>query len=143
MPDVVSKVMKINIRARSRDRIETLLKDVLGGTAGWDRGAKTIGDFEGAFFDVGGVTFDVMVPNDPDGALAKVIDKHGEGIDSICFSVHDMDYTQAELAKHGVEFSHRREFHGNQVAFVSRKAACGMSLEFIQRAATEGSTSGS
>jgi methylmalonyl-CoA/ethylmalonyl-CoA epimerase len=141
MPDVVSRVMKINIRARSKDRIETLLKDVLGGTAGWDRGANTIGDFEGAFFNVGGVVFDVMVPNDPDGALAKVIDKHGEGIDSICFSVDDMDYTQAELAKHGVEFSYRREFGGNQVAFVSRKDACGMSLEFIQGAATEAVTS--
>jgi methylmalonyl-CoA/ethylmalonyl-CoA epimerase len=141
MPDVISKVMKINIRARSRERIETLLTDVLGGTAGWDRGAKTIGDFEGAFFDVGGITFDVMVPNDPDGALAKTIEKHGEGIDSICFSVDDMDHTQAELARHGVEFSHRRDFNGAQVAFVSRKDACGMSLEFIQGAAAEGSTS--
>ena len=141
MPDVVSKVMKINLRARSKDRIETLLKDVLGGTAGWDRGANTIGDFEGAFFDVGGVTFDVMVPNDPDSALARVIEKHGEGIDSICFSVDDMDYTQAAFAKHGVEFSQRREFRGVQVAFVSRKDACGMSLEFIQGAATKGSTS--
>jgi methylmalonyl-CoA/ethylmalonyl-CoA epimerase len=140
MPDVISKLMKINIRARSRERIETLLRDVLGGTAGWNRGANTIGDFEGAFFNVGGVTFDVMVPNDPDGALAKVMDKHGEGIDSICFSVDDMDYTQAELAKHGVEFSHRQEFRGNQVAFVSRKDACGISLEFIQGAATEGAT---
>jgi len=141
MPDVISKLMKINIRARSKDSIETLLKDVLGGTAGWDRGANTIGDFEGAFFDVGGVTFDVMVPNDPDGALAKVIEKHGEGIDSICFSVDDMDHTQAEFAKHGVEFSHRRDFNGVRVAFVSRKDACGISLEFIQGPATEGSTS--
>jgi len=137
MPDVVSKLMKINLRARSKDRIETLLKDVLGGTPGWDRGANTIGDFEGAFFDVGGVTFDVMVPKDPNAPLARVIDKHGEGIDSICFAVDDMSYTEAALARHGVEFSHRLEFHGSQVAFVSRKDACGISLEFIQRAASE------
>jgi hypothetical protein len=133
--------MKINIRARSRDRIEHLLRDVLGGAAGQDRGANTIGDFEGAFFHVGGVTFDVMVPNGPDSPLARVIDRHGEGIDSICFSVDDMDYTQAALAKRGVEFSHRREFRGQQVAFVSRKDACGMSLEFIQGAATAGPAS--
>ena len=75
MPDVVSKVMKINLRARSR-----------------------------------------------------------EGIDSICFSVDDMDHTQAELATHGIEFSSLEEFRGNQVAFVSRKDACGISREFIQPA---------
>jgi len=141
MPDVISKMMKINIRARSRGPIERLLTDVLGGTPGWDRGAKTIGEFDGAFFNVGGVTFDVMVPNDSDSSLARVIDQHGEGIDSICFYVDDMDYTQAELAKQGVEFSHRRDFDGARVAFVGRKDACGISLEFIQRAVTEGATS--
>ncbi len=134
MPDVVSKLMKINLRVRSRDRIEHLLVDVLGATAGPDRGANTRGDFDGAFFDVGGVTFDVMVPNGPDSSLARVIERHGEGIDSICFSVDDMDHTQAELAKRGVEFSSLEEFRGNQVAFVSRKDACGISLEFIQPA---------
>ncbi len=86
MPDVISKVMKINIRARSKDRITTLLKDILGGEPGPDRGTNTIGDFEGAYINLGGVAFDVMVPTDPEGGLAKVIDKHGEGIDSICFA---------------------------------------------------------
>lgn len=132
MPDVVSRLMKINLRASSRDRIEQLLVDVLGATAGPDRGANTRGDFDGALFDVGGVTFDVMIPNGTDSALARVIERHGEGIDSICFSVEDMGHTQAELAKRGVEFSSLEEFRGHQVAFVSRKDACGISLEFIQ-----------
>ena len=137
MPDVVSKVMKINLRASSRESIEHLMVDVLGAAPGPDRGANTRGDFDGAFFDVGGVTFDVMVPNGPDSSLARVIEKHGEGIDSICFSVDDMNHTQAELAKHGIEFSSLEEFRGHQVAFVSRKDACGISLEFIQRPPAE------
>ena len=137
MPDVVSRLMKINLRARSRDRIEHLLVEVLGATAGPDRGANTRGDFDGAFFDVGGVTFDVMVPSGPDSALARVIERHGEGIDSICFSVDDMDHTQAELSQRGIEFSSLEEFRGHQVAFVSRKDACGISLEFIQEPARD------
>ena len=44
----------------------------------------------------------------------------------------DMDNTQAELAKHGIEFSSLEEFRGNRVVFVGRKDACGISLEFIQ-----------
>jgi hypothetical protein len=78
-----------------------------------------------------------MVPNDPDGALAKVIDKHGEGIDSICFAVDDMDYTEGELNKHGIEFARRQAFHGTEIAFVRARDACGISLEFIQGAATD------
>lgn len=132
MPDVISKVMKINIRAGSKERIHTLLEDILGGERGHVRGSDTIGDFDGGYVNVGGVVFDVMVPNDPDGALAKVIDKHGEGVDSICFAVDDMDYTEAELARHGIEFARRHTFHGNEVAFVRPKDACGISLEFIQ-----------
>ena len=31
MSDAISRVMKINIRARSKDRINTLLRDILGG----------------------------------------------------------------------------------------------------------------
>ena len=104
------------------------------GEQGPDRGANTIGDFDGAEIKHGGVTFDIVVPNDDGGTLSKVIEKHGEGIDSICFAVDDMDYTQAALAKHGIEFANRLTFHGNEVAFVRPKDACSISLEFIQRA---------
>ena len=137
MPKTISRVMKINIRARSKDRIHTLLKDILGGESGPDRGADTIGDFEGAFIDVGGVTFDVMVPTDPEGGLAKVIDRHGEGIDSICFAVEDMDYTRSVFQEHGIDFARDQEFHGNRVAFVHPRDASGISLEFIQPATGE------
>jgi hypothetical protein len=75
-----------------------------------------------------------VVSNCPDSSLARVIERRGQGIDSICFSVVDMDYTRAEPAKRGIEFSSREEFRGNQVGFVSRKDACGVSLEFIQPA---------
>jgi len=131
MPDVVSRLMKINLRVRDRERIGQVLA-ALGAAAGTDRGSTTRGDFDAALFDVAGVTFDVMIPNGPDSSLERVIEKHGEGIDSICFAVDDMDHTQAELAKQGLAFSSLEEFHGHKVAFVGRKDACGISLEFIQ-----------
>ncbi|MDP6471538.1 MAG: hypothetical protein QGI81_11155 [Pseudomonadales bacterium] len=53
MLDAISGVMKINIRVRSKDRINTLLRDILGGEPGPDRGTNTIGDFEGALVNVG------------------------------------------------------------------------------------------
>ena len=140
MPEAISRVMKINIRARSKARINTLLRDILGGEPGPDRGTNTIGDFEGAYVNLGGVVFDLMVPTDPDGGLAKVIEKHGEGIDSICFAVEDMDYTKEVFREKGIEFARDQEFNGNRVSFVHPRDASGISLEFIQGPGTEESS---
>jgi len=86
--------------------------------------------------------FDVMVPTDPDGGLANVIEKHGEGIDSICFAVEDMDYTKEVFREKGIEFARDQEFNGNRVAFVRPRDASGISLEFIQGAATQETNDG-
>ncbi|MCZ6664903.1 MAG: VOC family protein [Gammaproteobacteria bacterium] len=132
MTAIVSRLLKINVRARSRENIRALLCDVLGALPMHDRGADTIGEFEGSVVELGGVMFDIVVPTDADSALAKVIDKHGEGIDSICFAVDDMDYTRDQLNERGVEFARFTEFHGSKVAFVHPRDACGIGLEFIQ-----------
>lgn len=132
MTDPVSRLLKINVRARSKERINTLLRDVLGGRHLHDRGSDTIGDFDGNVVELGGVMIDIVVPNDPDGDLAKLIDKRGEGIDSICFAVDDLDVTRARLSDHGIEFARVTEFHDNKVAFVHPRDACGIGLEFIE-----------
>lgn len=138
MADTISKLLKINIRARSLENARALLCDVLGGEVAHDRGDDTIGDFTGTTVELGGVLFDIVVPASDDAPLAKVIDKYGEGIDSICFSVDDMGDTQAQLKSKGMEFASLREFHGNKVAFVHPRDANGVGLEFIQAAVAEG-----
>lgn len=137
MSEPVSKLLKINLRAKSKASISTLLCDVLGGTLVSDRGSDTIGEFEGATFNVGGVLLDVIVPTTPDASLAKVIDKHGEGIDSICYAVDDIEATRRRFQNHGIEFSRLTEFHGNKVAFVHPRDANGVGLEFIQGPITD------
>ena len=132
MTEVVSRLLKINLRMRSKENVHRLLCDVLGGSPGHDRGADTIGEFEGSTIELAGVTFDVVVPSSPEAPLSKVIDKRGEGIDSICYAVEDMAHTQDKLREHGIEFSRLMEFHGNKVAFVHPRDACGIALEFIQ-----------
>ncbi len=136
MTDVVSGLMKVNVRARSKERVRELFCELLGGELVSDRGSNTIGDFEGAMVRVGGVLIDMMVPTDPKGGLARVIDRHGEGIDSLCFAVDDLEVTRAAFAKRGIGFAREAELGGNKVAFVHPRDACGVSLEFIQAPAT-------
>ena len=106
---------------------------MLGGELLHDRGGNTIGDFDGTMVRVGDVTIDLLVPNDPNGRLARVIDKHGEGIDSICFSVESMDATRDALRAKGVEFASESEFGGSRVAFVHPRQTGGVAIEFIER----------
>lgn len=132
MTDVVSNLLKINIRAKSMKDAKALFCGILGAELAHDRGDDTIGEFEGCTVRLGGILFDIVVPSTPDAPLAKVIDKYGEGIDSICFAVEDMDETQARLKSNGIEFSRYTEFHGNKVAFVHPRDANGVAMEFIQ-----------
>ena len=133
MPKTVSTLLKINVRARSMEKARALFCDVLGGELLHDRGGNTIGDFDGTMVRVGDVTIDLLVPNDPNGRLARVIDKHGEGIDSICFSVESMDATRDALRAKGVEFASESEFGGSRVAFVHPRQTGGVAIEFIER----------
>ncbi len=132
MTDVVSGLMKVNVRARSKERVRELFCELLGGELVSDRGSNTIGEFEGAMVRVGDVLIDMMVPTDPEGGLARVIDRRGEGIDSLCFAVDDLEVTRAAFAKRGIKFAREAELGGNKVAFVLPRDACGDSLEYIQ-----------
>jgi hypothetical protein len=104
MTDVVSQLLKINLRARSKESISRLLSDVLEGEMVHDRGTDTIGEFEGTTFMVAGVMFDVVIPTHDDAPLAKVIDKHGEGIDSSIGILTGMFGQQVEYRNGSVAF---------------------------------------
>ncbi len=75
---------------------------------------------------------DFVSPNDPDGALAKNIEKRGQGIDSIAFGAENLDDTAAALKELGIEFVNRTEYHGTRIGFIHPRVAFGMSIELIE-----------
>ena len=130
------KLMKVNLRVNDMEQARKTLNSVLGATVISDRGSDTIGDFDGAMFQVGDLILDVMAPNDPNGNLAKNIERRGEGIDSLCFDVDSVDRVQTELRSKGVELINVREFHGHKIGFVHPRDCCGVLIEFIEKAKT-------
>jgi methylmalonyl-CoA/ethylmalonyl-CoA epimerase len=132
MTDVVKKLMKVNVRARSRERAHELFCELLGGELVNDRGANTIGDFEASVARVGDVLIDMIVPTDPEGQLAGVIERRGEGIDSLCFEVEDINVTREAFAQKGIDFARETSFGDMKMAFVHPRDACGVALEFIE-----------
>lgn len=132
MSESIGKLMKVNVRASSMDRAKAVFVDLLGGEVVSERGADTVGDFDGAMVRVGDLVIDMLVPNQPDGAMAKTVEKRGEGLDSLCFQVESLDRVRERLAAQGVELAHEQAFHGHRLGFVRPRDACGVLLEFVE-----------
>ena len=130
----IIELAKINLRVLDLDGTIERFSDLLGAEPGRNRGSDTIGAFNGATVRLGGAMLDVVSPNDPDGELAKNIERRGEGIDSIAYVVENLDDTAAHLAARGVELINRHEYHGAKVAFIHPKINSGVMIELIERA---------
>ena len=125
---------KINLRVLDLHGTIERFGDLLGAEPLRDRGSDTIGAFDGATMRLGDVVLDVVAPNDPDGALAKNIERRGEGLDSIAYLVENLDDTAAHLAERDVSLINRTEYHGTRIGFVHPKQASGVLIELIERA---------
>ena len=124
---------KINLRVLDLHGTIERFGDLLGAEPLRDRGSDTIGAFDGATMRLGDVVLDVVAPNDPDGALAKNIERRGEGLDSIAYLVENLDDTAAHLAERDVSLINRTEYHGTRIGFVHPKQASGVLIELIER----------
>jgi methylmalonyl-CoA/ethylmalonyl-CoA epimerase len=86
-----------------------------------------------AFFDVGGVHLELLEPTAPESAIAKFIEKNGEGIQHVAFETDDIE-GQLKLAKdNGVRLINETPVPGaggKQVAFLHPKSMKGVLAEF-------------
>lgn len=123
---------KVNVRVSKLSDALQFFEQALGGERLHDRGSDTIGEFDGATMRVGDVVLDFVAPNTSDGALAKSIEKRGQGIDSLAFRVENLDDTAAALRELGIELVNRTEYHGTRIGFIHPRAAFGMLIELIE-----------
>ncbi|MDE0063286.1 MAG: VOC family protein [Gammaproteobacteria bacterium] len=128
---MINRLMKINLRVRSMERAKRLMTELLGGEVVYDRGSDTLGDYESCTFKVADVTFDVLTPASGESDLAKAIEKYGEGIDSICLAVDDVDALKGRLNSKDVRFTYEAEYQGHNIAFVHPRDVCGVRIEFM------------
>jgi methylmalonyl-CoA/ethylmalonyl-CoA epimerase len=89
-----------------------------------------------AFLPVGGMNIELLESTDPEGAVAKFIEKKGEGIQHIAFLVDDMESAMAALKEKGVEFIDpipRTGAHGSKIAFLHPRASHGVLMELVEK----------
>jgi len=85
-----------------------------------------------AFLPTGDSEVELLESTSPDGAIAKFIEKNGEGIQHIAFRVENLEQRLAELKEKGVRLidqKPRRGAGGANIAFLHPKSTFGVLIE--------------
>lgn len=88
-----------------------------------------------AFLPVGESEIELLESTSPDGAIAKFIEKRGEGIHHIAFEVDDLGEKLKELEKAGVRLIDKKPRYGAggaQIAFLHPKSTNGILIELCE-----------
>ena len=88
-----------------------------------------------AFFKVGQTKIELLEATDPESAIAKFIDKKGEGIQHVAFAVEGLQDNLDELAAKGVRLidaQPRKGAEGLNIAFVHPKSTFGVLTELCE-----------
>jgi len=94
------------------------------------------GNNRGAFVKVGQVEFEFLENKDPQSAIARHIEKRGEGIQHIAFEVDRIEEAVEGLKKKGIPFideKPRPGARGSRIVFMHPKSTYGILMELVQR----------
>jgi len=89
-----------------------------------------------AFIPITDSEVELLESIEPDGPVAKYIEKRGEGIQHIAFRVDDIKQSLAELKEKGVRLIDQTPRHGAggaKIAFIHPKETNGVLVEICER----------
>ncbi len=88
-----------------------------------------------AIYRVGeGIEIDLLEPTGPDSAVARFLERRGEGLHHICFEVDDVNAELKKMEEKGVELIDRESRDGvaGEIAFIHPKSVNGVLVELVQ-----------
>ena len=94
-----------------------------------DQGVKA------ALIPIGSGEIELLEPIDPNGGVAKFIERRGEGIHHICLEVDNTDEVLKSLAEKGVELIDKvgRKGLAGRVGFIHPRTTKGVLIELAQK----------
>ncbi len=130
---MIEKVDHIGIAVKDLDATLKFYEQTLGlkVTEKMEHGAN-----RGAFVEVGDTEFELLANEDPNSAIARHIEKKGEGIQHIAFKVGQIEKAMEDLKKQGIPFideKPRPGARGSRIAFMHPKSTYGVLLELVER----------
>ncbi len=88
-----------------------------------------------SFFDVGGIKIELLEATRPDSAIAKFIEKRGEGLHHLAFDAEPVENKMEELAANGFELLSSKPMPGadnKMIAFIHPKTTNHVLIELCQ-----------
>ena len=87
------------------------------------------------FFRIGDVRLELLEPTDPASTVAAFLEKRGEGLHHIAFTVAGIEERITELKKEGlrmIDEAPRPGAHHMRIAFIHPKSSCGVLTELCE-----------
>jgi len=134
-----NKLDHLSIAVKNLDEARKIWEPILGKSKPDDAYVDVPEKIRVARYWLDGVGFELMESTAPDGAVAKYIEKHGEGIMLISFNVDNTRHAMTELGDKGYPFiGGVRQFRDCEFAFIQPKKMNGVLLELIDDKETMG-----
>jgi hypothetical protein len=124
MPDVT--FAKINVRVRDAAAAMEYARDVLGAQV--VREPQTIDLGTMAMVRLGGLIIEILAPDRPDSPLAQIVDKRGEGFDSLGFFSGDVNAAAGAFESAGA----RLVSNDGRLAWLHPRNPLSLSIELLQ-----------
>ena len=131
----ILKIDHLGIAVNSIDEGKNFWTDALGLSF---EGTETVAEQKvtTAFLPVGESEVELLESTDPDGPIARYIEKKGQGIQHVAFQVENIDEALAELKEKGIRLIDeipRVGAGGARIAFLHPKATSGVLVELCER----------
>ncbi len=132
----VKAINHIGIAVRSIDAQRAFYEGTLGGVF---EGVEDVPDqkVRVGFFRINDVRLELLEPTDPTSTIATFLEKRGEGLHHVAFTVEDIKARIAELKASGLRMIDevpRPGAHHMQIAFIHPKSSCGVLTELCEPA---------
>jgi len=132
---MITKIDHIGVAVKSIDEASKVYTDILGLKL---EGIEIVEEqkVKTAFIPVGESEIELLEATDPSSAVAKFIEKKGEGIQHIALRVESIDKALEELKTKGIRLideKPRKGAGGARIAFIHPKATNGVLIELCER----------
>ncbi len=96
---------------------------------------ESFGELLFSFIPLKGTDLELLQSTQPDGQIAKFIQKRGQGVHHVCFEVDDIQAELDRLKAKGIKLINEKPYlnaHHDLVAFIHPKSTFGVLIELIQ-----------
>lgn len=131
---MIKKVHHIGIAVKDLQKSLALFERILGIKPASIEDAPCQNVSE-AIFKVGdGMEIDLLEPTNPDSAVARFLERRGEGLHHICFEVDDVDKELKVMEANGVELIDKegRDGLAGKIGFLHPRSVNGVLVELVQ-----------